>query len=158
MAYLEIKNISKNFGGVHALKNISFSVEQGEIHGICGENGAGKSTLIKILSGVYPSSSHEGEIFLERKKQTFNNIHDAEQAGIAVIHQELSLVKHMTVGENIFLGREPQRFGVVNYHEVYGQSKILLKQLGLNINPETKMIQLGIGEQQLVEIAKAINK
>ncbi|HYV92038.1 MAG TPA: ATP-binding cassette domain-containing protein [Chitinophagales bacterium] len=158
MSYLEIHNISKNFGGIHALKDISFSVDKGEIHGICGENGAGKSTLIKILSGVYPSSSHEGEIFLEGKKQTFNNIHDAEQAGIAVIHQELSLVKHMTVGENIFLGREPQRFGVVNYHEIYGQSKNLLKQLGLNINPETEMIQLGIGEQQLVEIAKAINK
>src|SRR4030095_13090696 len=118
----------------------------------------GKSTLIKILSGVYPSNSHEGFITLNDKKQTFNNIYDAEQTGIAVIHQELSLVKHMTVGENIFLGSEPQRFGVVNYHEIYARSSKLLKQLGLSINPETEMIQLGIGEQQLAEIAKAINK
>jgi D-xylose transport system ATP-binding protein len=158
MSYLEIHNISKNFGGVQALKDVSFSVEKGEIHGICGENGAGKSTLIKILSGVYASASHEGYISLNGQQQAFKNIYDAEKAGIAVIHQELSLVKHMTVGENIFLGREPQRFGIINYQEIYARSSKLLAQLGLNINPETEMIQLGIGEQQLVEIAKAINK
>lgn len=158
MSYLQIQNISKNFGGVHALKNVSFSIENGEIHGICGENGAGKSTLIKILSGVYPSQSHEGEILLDGERQIFNNIHDAEQAGIAVIHQELSLVKHMTAGENIFLGREPRRFGIVNYNELYSQSKKLLLQLGLTVDPRTEVVNLGIGEQQLVEIAKALGK
>ena len=158
MSYLSIQNISKNFGGVQALKNVTFSVTKGEIHGICGENGAGKSTLIKILSGVYPSKSNEGTISINDKKVAFENIYDAEQSGIAVIHQELSLVKHMTVGENIFLGKEPQKLGVINYHEIYARSSKLLKQLGLHINPEVEMIQLGIGEQQLVEIAKAINK
>ncbi len=158
MGFLEINGIAKNFGGIQALRGVSFSVEKGEIHAICGENGAGKSTLIKILSGVYPSSSHEGHISLDGVKQTFTGIHDAEKAGIAVIHQELSLVKQLSVGENIFLGAEPQQFGIINYNQIYARSVKLLKQLGLNINPETETIRLGIGEQQLVEIAKAINK
>ncbi len=158
MAYLEIRNISKSFGSVHALKEVSFSIEQGEIHAICGENGAGKSTLIKILSGVYPTHSHSGEIILEGRKQDFINIKDAESAGIAVIHQELSLVKHMMAGENIFLGREPRKMGIINYNRIYSESKKLLDLLGLDIDPAVEVIKLGIGEQQLIEIAKALGK
>ncbi len=158
MSFLEIKNISKQFSGVYALNGISFSVEKGEIHAICGENGAGKSTLIKILSGVYSSRNYEGNFYIAGNEIHFKNIHEAEKNGVAVIHQELSLVKTMTVAENIFLGKEPSKFGIIQPHQLHSKAKHLLEQVGLNISPETEVSDLGIGEQQLVEIAKALDK
>lgn len=158
MSFLEIKNISKQFGGDYALKEISFSLEQGEIHAVCGENGAGKSTLIKILSGVYSSGNYEGSFFIDGNEIHFKNIHEAEATGVAVIHQELSLVKTMSVAENIFLGNEPSHFGIIQQHQIHSTSKKLLEQVGLSISPETEVSELGIGEQQLIEIAKALNK
>lgn len=158
MSFLEIKNISKQFGRVYALKEISFEVEQGEIHAVCGENGAGKSTLIKILSGVYSSGNYEGSFFIDGNEIHFKNIHEAEATGVAVIHQELSLVKTMSVAENIFLGNEPSHVGIIQQHQIHSASKKLLEQVGLSISPETEVSELGIGEQQLIEIAKALNK
>ena len=105
MPFLEVKNLSKDFGGIHALRDVSLSVEQGEIHAICGENGAGKSTLIKILGGIYPSHSYKGEVIIAGNKKHFSHIREAENAGIAIIYQELALVKYMSVAENIFLGK-----------------------------------------------------
>lgn len=158
MGYLELKHISKQFGGVHALKDVSFSVQKGEVHAICGENGAGKSTLIKILGGIYPAGSYEGEVWINGRLQRFSGIRNAEQAGVAVIHQELALVKYMSVAENIFLGREPHTAGVIHYPKMLADASQLLRQLGLNIDPQIPVVELGIGEQQLVEIAKAIHK
>ncbi len=158
MSYLEVEHLSKSFNGVPALKDVSISFEKGEVYGICGENGAGKSTLIKILGGIYPSETFDGTITLNGEKRNFTRVKDAEKTGIAVIHQELALVEHMSVAENIFLGREPNTAGVINFTEMNSVTSNLLSQLGLTISPETLVIQLSIGEQQLVEIAKAINK
>ena len=158
MSFLELKNLSKQFSGVYALNGISFKVERGEIHAVCGENGAGKSTLIKILSGVYSSGNYDGSFSIDGKEIHFRNIHEAEAAGVVVIHQELSLVKTMSVAENIFLGKEISHFGIISQHDIHARTKSLLQQLGLNISPEAEVSELGIGEQQLVEIAKALNK
>ncbi len=158
MSFLEIKNVSKQFGGVHALNGISFAIEHGEIHAVCGENGAGKSTLIKILSGVYSYGNYEGHFFIDGNEIHFKNIHEAEAAGVVVIHQELSLVKSMSVAENIFLGKEISQLGIIQQHKIHSASKKILEQIGLTISPETEVSELGIGEQQLVEIAKALNK
>ena len=158
MSFLEIKNISKQFGDNYALKEISIQVNHGEIHAICGENGAGKSTLIKILSGVYSSGTFQGNFFIEGKEIHFKNIQEAEKAGVTVIHQELSLIKTMSVAENIFLGKEPSKFGILQQHIIHSAAKNLLEQVGLNVSPETEVGELGIGEQQLTEIAKALNK
>jgi ABC-type branched-subunit amino acid transport system ATPase component len=144
--------------GVKALDDVSLSVQRGEIHALCGENGAGKSTLIKILSGVYPHGAYSGEILLEGKAVHFRNIREAEQAGIAVIYQELALVKEMTIGENIFLGQEPKKFGLVDWNRLYFRAGQLLEELGLHLNPRMPIKNLGIGQQQLVEIAKALSK
>lgn len=155
---LEMKEIVKEFTGVRALNRVSFSVRKGEIHSLCGENGAGKSTLMKILSGVYPHPSYGGEIVVEGRRQEFQNTRASENAGIAIIHQELSLVKEMTVGENIFIGHEPTRFGIIDWDKVYSRTHELLKSIGLDVNPRQKIKYLGIGQQQLVEIAKALNQ
>ncbi|MCB1022914.1 MAG: xylose ABC transporter ATP-binding protein [Acidobacteria bacterium] len=157
MALLEMKQITKEFPGVKALDGVTFDLAHGEIHSLVGENGAGKSTLMKILSGVYPTGTYQGEISVEDEPMNFHTIRQAEEAGIAIIFQELSLVKEMTVAENIFLGREPKRFGVINWGEIYKRSAMLLEDLDLPLDPRTKVGNLGIGRQQLVEIAKALS-
>jgi D-xylose transport system ATP-binding protein len=154
---LEMREITKIFPGVRALDGVSFDLYPGELHALVGENGAGKSTLMKILGGVYPYPEYGGEIEIENKVQRFSSVRDAEHAGIAVIFQELSLVKEMTVGENIFLGREPARLGVIRWDELYTGARRLLQDLHLPIDPHVPVSNLGIGQQQLVEIAKALS-
>lgn len=153
-----MRNIVKEFPGVRALDGVSFTLEGGEFHSLVGENGAGKSTLMKVLSGVYPEGTFEGEILVENNARHFRGIRDSENAGIAIIFQELSLVKELTVGENIFLGQEPSRFGVINWSELYHKASKLLQDLHLSIDPRVQVGSLGIGQQQLVEIAKALSK
>ncbi|GIQ71328.1 xylose import ATP-binding protein XylG [Xylanibacillus composti] len=156
---LEMRNITKTFPGVKALDQVTFQVNQGEIHALCGENGAGKSTLMKILSGLYPADSFEGEIYMNGVRQQFQHIKDAEQAGIAIIYQELALVRQMKVSENLFLGNEPRRFGIIQWDEVNRESERWLREVGLRgIKPDQIAGTLGIGQQQLVEIAKALSK
>jgi D-xylose transport system ATP-binding protein len=152
-----MRNITKTFPGVRALDGVSFSLERGEIHALVGENGAGKSTLMKILGGVYPHPQYGGEIFIEGHEQQFGGVRDAEKANIAVIFQELSLVQEMSVGENIFLGREPSRLGIIRWEELHRRARELLDDLHLAIDPHTPIRSLGIGQQQLVEIAKALS-
>ncbi|HKG22753.1 MAG TPA: ATP-binding cassette domain-containing protein [Blastocatellia bacterium] len=153
---LEMRDITKSFPGVRALDGVTFDLYEGEIHALVGENGAGKSTLMKILGGVYPYPEYGGEVRIKGEPLRFANVKDAESAGVAVIFQELSLVKDMTVGENIFLGREPRRFGVVRWNELYSRAQRLLDDLHLPIDPRSPVRNLGIGQQQLVEIAKAL--
>ena len=157
VALLEMRGITKFFPGVRALDGVSFSLNAGEIHALVGENGAGKSTLIKVLAGAYPHPEYGGEIILEGSERRFGGVREAEKAGIAVIYQELSLVKDLTVAENIFLGREPRRFGVINWEELYSRAQQHLSDLHLTIDPRTPVRNLGIGQQQLVEIAKALS-
>ncbi|HQU82346.1 MAG TPA: xylose ABC transporter ATP-binding protein [Pyrinomonadaceae bacterium] len=158
MSLLEMKQITKEFPGVKALDGVTFDLSAGEFHSLVGENGAGKSTLMKTLSGVYPFGSYGGDIVVEGQVQQFKTVRDAENAGVAIIFQELSLVKELTVGENIFLGKEPSRFGVINWAELYQKASKLLKDLRLPIDPRTPVGNLGIGQQQLVEIAKALSQ
>jgi D-xylose transport system ATP-binding protein len=153
-----MRAITKTFPGVRALDGVTFDLHAGEIHALVGENGAGKSTLMKVLGGVYPAGTYGGEIRVNGRVQQFSNVRQAESAGIAVVFQELSLVKELTVGENIFLGREPNRFGFVRWDELYGQARKLLDDLHLQIEPRTPVANLGIGQQQLVEIAKALSQ
>ncbi|HEV7767967.1 MAG TPA: ATP-binding cassette domain-containing protein, partial [Thermoanaerobaculia bacterium] len=127
-------------------------------HALVGENGAGKSTLMKVLAAVYPTGTYEGEIHVDGEARHFTGIRDAEKAGIAVVHQELSLVADMTVGENIFLGREPRRFGVIQWEALYSKAQAILDELRLNIKPDVPVGYLGIGQQHLVEIAKALSR
>ena len=158
MPLLEMRNIVKEFPGVRALDGVSFTLEAGEFHSLVGENGAGKSTLMKVLSGVYPHGTYEGDILIDDKVRQFRGIRDSENAGVAIIFQELSLVKELTVGENIFLGKEPSSFGVINWSELYHRTSKLLRELNLDIDPRVPVGNLGIGQQQLVEIAKALSK
>ena len=158
MPLLEMRNIVKEFPGVKALDGVSFTLEAGEFHALVGENGAGKSTLMKVLSGVHPAGSYSGEILINDRPQQFRGIRDSENAGVAIIFQELSLVKELTVGENIFLGQEPSRFGVIDWSELYHRAAEKLRDLRLPIDPRTPVGSLGIGQQQLVEIAKALSK
>lgn len=155
---LQMKNITKLFSGVRALSNVSFNVKRGEIHALCGENGAGKSTLMKVLSGVYPKGEYSGEIWVDGKLQQYTRIKDSERAGIAIIYQELGLVNTMTVCENIFLGNEIIKNGHIDWDTQNNRSLELLKRVKLTENPATPVEQLGTGKQQLIEIAKAINK
>src|SRR5262245_42684778 len=155
---LEMWNIVKSFPGVKALDGVSFDLDQGEIHALVGENGAGKSTLIKILAGVYPYPQYGGQIILEGSERRFASVRDSEKSGVAVIYQELSLVKELSVAENIFLGREPRRFGIINWSDLYSRAQKLLSDLHLQIDPRAPVQNLGIGQQQLVEIAKALSQ
>jgi D-xylose transport system ATP-binding protein len=154
---LEMRNITKTFPGVKALDGVSFDLYPGEIHALVGENGAGKSTLMKVLSGVYPHPQYGGEILLDAQPRLFAGIRDAETVGIAVIFQELSLIKELTIGENIFLGREPRTLGVIRWQELYSRAQKLLDEVHLQLDPRVQISRLGIGQQQLVEIAKALS-
>ncbi|WP_130100009.1 xylose ABC transporter ATP-binding protein [Siccibacter turicensis] len=155
---LEMKNITKTFGVVKALDNISLTLNAGEVMSLCGENGSGKSTLMKVLCGIYPHGSYQGEIWFAGEKLEPEHIRDSERKGIAIIHQELALIKHLTVLENIFLGAEIARRGVLDYDAMTVRCEKLLGQVNLRVSPHTKVADLGLGQQQLVEIAKALNK
>jgi putative multiple sugar transport system ATP-binding protein len=155
---LEMKNITKEFPGVKALSDVSFRVKKGEIHCLVGENGAGKSTLMKVLSGVYPYGSYSGDILFGGEIQKYSGIADSEKAGIAIIYQEMALVPEMTVYENIFLGHEVKNGFRVDWNETIKRAAEMLLKVRLNVNPEAKVLELGVGKQQLVEIAKALSK
>lgn len=155
---LQMRNITKTFPGVKALSDVTLEVQRGEIHAICGENGAGKSTLMKVLSGVYPHGTYDGEIYFENEQCAFNSINDSEAAGIVIIHQELALVPLLSIAENIFLGNEQVEGGRVNWHKTNREAAKLLARVGLDENPVTPINQIGVGKQQLVEIAKALSK
>jgi ABC-type sugar transport system ATPase subunit len=154
----EMEGISKEFPGVKALDGVSFRVKKGEIHALVGENGAGKSTLMKVLSGVYPYASYTGQIRVRGQEVQFRTIKDSEKAGIVVIYQELALVRQLSITQNMFLGNEEAVGGVVNWHRASDRAKKYLKEVGLDVDPGTPVVQLGIGQQQLVEIAKALSK
>ena len=158
MALLEMRGISKLFPGVRALDHVNLTVEPGEIHAICGENGAGKSTLMKVLSGVYPHGSYEGEMFYDGAPLACRSIRDSEEKGIIIIHQELALVPLLSIAENLFLGNEIARNGVINWPQAYQKTGDLLKKVGLDEAPGTRIEKLGVGKQQLIEIAKALAK
>ena len=155
---LEMRSITKEFPGVKALSEVSLRVEAGEIHAICGENGAGKSTLMKVLSGLYPYGDYSGEIVFQGEEVRFKDIRSSEAAGIVIIHQELALIPELSIAENIFLGNEPTRFGVIDWDYVNKTTLELMARVGLSEEPLTKVKDIGVGKQQLVEIAKALNK
>lgn len=155
---LEMRNITKEFPGVKALADVSFHVKEGEIHCLVGENGAGKSTLMKVLSGVYPYGEYSGDILIDGQVQRFHNIRESEHAGIAIIYQELALVPELSVYENIFLGNEIHRNGLIDWNETIRRAGEMLKKVRLDVNPATKIKDLGVGKQQLVEIAKALSR
>ena len=155
---LEMRGISKSFHGVNALADVNLTVRPGEIHAVVGENGAGKSTLMKVLSGVYPYPEYSGEIRFMGQERRFKGIAESEAQGIIIIHQELALVPLLSIAENIFLGNEPARYGVIDWALAHRRTRELLEKVGLKESPATLVTDLGIGKQQLVEIAKALSK
>ncbi len=155
---LEIKNISKSFGEISVLNNVSLQINEGEIHAVCGENGAGKSTLMKIIAGVYPYGTYNGDVFFTNESCKFYSINDSEKKGIAIIAQELALVPEMNIAENIFLGREPHKYLMVDEKQMHLQAKKIIQQLGIHADTHTPVKNLSTGMQQLVEIAKALSK
>ncbi|GAC1336837.1 MAG: sugar ABC transporter ATP-binding protein [Acetobacteraceae bacterium] len=155
---LEMRGISKRFGPVAALRDVNLAVRAGEIHAIVGENGAGKSTLMKVLSGVYPAGSYEGCIVYDGAERHFRGITDSEALGIIIIHQELALIPLMSIAENIFLANPPARFGIIDQGAVHARTKLLLAKVGLRESPDALITDIGVGKQQLVEIAKALAK
>ena len=155
---LEMKNITKTFPGVKALDNVNLQVEEGEIHALVGENGAGKSTLMNVLSGIYPYGTYEGDIVYDGEICQFSTIKDSEGKGIVIIHQELALIPYMTIGENMFLGNERGHKYKINWNETNARTAELLKTVGLKESPQTLIKDIGVGKQQLVEIAKALAK
>jgi putative multiple sugar transport system ATP-binding protein len=155
---LEMRGITKGFPGVKALSEVNLTVKAGAIHAICGENGAGKSTLMKILSGVYPHGSYAGQVLFEGKPCEFKDIRASERAGIAIIHQELALVPYLSIAENLFLGNEQSNYGVIGWDKTLREARALLDRVGLSESPQTRVSDIGVGKQQLVEIAKALSK
>ncbi|MCS4509822.1 multiple monosaccharide ABC transporter ATP-binding protein [Xylophilus ampelinus] len=155
---LDMRNIRKTFPGVVALNQVGLQVKAGEIHAIVGENGAGKSTLMKVLSGVYPHGSYSGEIVFDGEERRFAGIRDSERLGVIIIHQELALVPLLSIAENIFLGNETARHGVIDWMDAHSRTRALLHKVGLRESPEALVGQLGVGKQQLVEIAKALSR
>ncbi|ENH98014.1 protein AraG [Gracilibacillus halophilus YIM-C55.5] len=155
---LEMESITKTFPGVKALDDVNLKVQHGEIHALVGENGAGKSTLMKVLSGVHPYGSYEGSIVFKGEKSQFRNIKQSENEGIVIIHQELALSPYLSIAENIFLGNERQSNKIMKWQDTFSQSQQLLDQVGLRESPETSVMNIGVGKQQLVEIAKALSK
>ncbi|MCT2344445.1 multiple monosaccharide ABC transporter ATP-binding protein [Bacillales bacterium AN1005] len=153
-----MKNITKEFPGVKALDDVNLKVAAGEIHALCGENGAGKSTLMKVLSGVYPHGTYSGDILFQDEVCMFKDIKGSESLGIVIIHQELALIPELSIAENIFLGNEQAKAGVINWNETVVKASELLKKVGLSENPNTLISKIGVGKQQLVEIAKALSK
>ena len=155
---LEMRDITKTFPGVKALQGVNLIVTRGEVHAICGENGAGKSTLMKVLSGVYPHGSYDGKIVLEGDDVEFRDITDSESKGIVIIHQELALSPFLSIAENIFLGNEISSRGFIDWDKTNLEASKLLARVGLSDSPVTKIVDIGVGKQQLVEIAKALSK
>jgi putative multiple sugar transport system ATP-binding protein len=155
---LEMRSITKTFPGVKALQDVSLSVARGEIHAICGENGAGKSTLMKVLSGVYPHGTYEGEIYFDGELCEFSSINASEARGIVIIHQELALSPLLSIAENIFMGNEQSSRGFIDWNKTNAEAAKLLERVGLHENPVTRISDIGVGKQQLVEIAKALSK
>ncbi|MGW0885282.1 multiple monosaccharide ABC transporter ATP-binding protein [Streptomyces sp. NPDC002671] len=155
---LEMRSIVKTFPGVKALSDVTLTVRQGEVHAICGENGAGKSTLMKVLSGVHPHGTYEGEVLFEGEECRFKDIRASENNGIVIIHQELALVPYLSIAENIFLGNEHATRGFINWNDTLKHATELLRRVGLDEHPETRVTDIGVGKQQLVEIAKALSK
>ncbi|MWJ13994.1 multiple monosaccharide ABC transporter ATP-binding protein [Clavibacter michiganensis] len=155
---LQMTGIVKEFTGVRALDGVDVTVRRGEVHAICGENGAGKSTLMKVLSGVYPHGSYEGTITIDGREVRYGSINDSERDGVVIIHQELALSPYLSIAENIFLGNEMSRGGVIDWNRTNLEAVKLLRRVGLDENPATPVLELGVGKQQLVEIAKALSK
>jgi len=158
MALLSLKNLTIEFPGVRALDDVSIDFESGEIHALCGENGAGKSTLIKVIAGVWPCSLYKGEMLLDNAVVRFHSVKDSSDAAIQVIYQEMSLANNLSVAHNIFLGHEPKIMGLLDSITMYKRSAEILKKLQTSIRPETIVSDLTIGQQQIVEIAKALSK
>src|SRR3982751_49302 len=157
-AILEMRGVSKSFSGVQALRDVNLTVEAGQIHALVGENGAGKSTLMKVLSGVYPHGDYDGDISFDGEECRFAGIRDSERRGIVIIHQELALAPNLSIAENIFLGNEQAKRGLIDWNRTNAAASELMRRVGLRENPVTPVIDLGVGKQQLVEIAKALTK
>ncbi|WP_211588621.1 multiple monosaccharide ABC transporter ATP-binding protein [Allorhizocola rhizosphaerae] len=155
---LQMRGITKEFPGVRALDGVTFHVRRGEIHALVGENGAGKSTLMKVLSGVYPHGDYEGEIVLNGQAAEFGSIRDSEHAGVVIIHQELALVPQLSIAENLFLGNEQSRAGLIDWHATTSRAVQVMRKVGLREEPGRLVAGLGVGKQQLIEIAKALTK
>jgi len=157
---LDFQHVTKEFPGVTALKDVSIQIRRGEIHGLCGENGAGKSTLMKILSGVHPYGTYTGQVIYEGQELKLESraIREASKRGIAIVYQELTLVPDMTVGENVYLGREPVEHRAINWNKLYADTDAILRRYKLDVSSQSAVRSLGVGKMQMVEIAKALSE
>jgi len=155
---LEVQNVTKDFPGVRALSNVNFKVKRGEVHCLCGENGAGKSTLMGVVSGVYPKGEYEGKVLIRGEETQFRSLRDSEKVGLTIMHQELALSPYLSIYENMFLGHRQQRFGIIKWDDLREESIPYLKRVGLNESPDTIVSKMGVGKQQLVELARALSR